>query len=99
MAARSAYGLPGRALAGAPSAPRSQARTVARGATPHPARLGKDDGVPPVRAVLYMGALIASRHNPVIRDFYQRLVSAGKPKKVALCKPASATACLARSII
>ena len=37
-----------------------------------------------VRAVLYMGALVASRHNPVIRDFYQRLLAAGKPKKVAL---------------
>lgn len=41
-------------------------------------------GRAPVRAALYMGALIASRHNPVIRDFYQRLVAAGKPKKVAL---------------
>ena len=37
-----------------------------------------------VRAVLYMGALVASRHNPAIRDFYQRLLAAGKPKKVAL---------------
>ena len=37
-----------------------------------------------VRAVLYMGALVASRYNPVIRDFYQRLLAAGKPKKVAL---------------
>ncbi len=37
-----------------------------------------------VRAALYMGALVASRHNPVIRDFYQRLVADGKPKKVAL---------------
>ena len=37
-----------------------------------------------VRAVLYMGALVASRHNPAIRDFYQRLPAAGKPKKVAL---------------
>ena len=34
-----------------------------------------------IRAVLYMGALVASRHNPVIRDFYQRLLAAGKPKK------------------
>ena len=31
-----------------------------------------------------MGALVASRYNPVIRALYQRLVSAGKPKKVAL---------------
>ena len=38
-----------------------------------------------VRAALYMGTLVASRHNPVIRDFYQRLLlSAGKPKKLAL---------------
>ena len=37
-----------------------------------------------VRAAVYMGAMVSSRHNPVIRDFYQRLLSAGKPKKVAL---------------
>ena len=37
-----------------------------------------------VRAVLYMGALVASRHHPVIRSFYQRLLAAGKPKKLAL---------------
>ncbi len=37
-----------------------------------------------VRRTLYMGALVASRYNPVIREFYDRLVAAGKPKKVAL---------------
>ena len=37
-----------------------------------------------IRSTLYMAALVASRHNPVIRDFYQRLCTAGKPKKVAL---------------
>ena len=37
-----------------------------------------------VRTVLYMAALVAARHNTVIRAFYQRLVAAGKPKKVAL---------------
>lgn len=37
-----------------------------------------------VRNVLYMGTLVATRHNPLIRDFYQRLISRGKPKKVAL---------------
>ena len=41
-----------------------------------------------VRAVLYMSALVASRFNPVIRTFYQRLLAAGKPKKLAL------TACM-----
>ncbi len=33
-----------------------------------------------LRAVLYMGALVASRCNPVLRAFYQRLLAAGKPK-------------------
>jgi transposase len=37
-----------------------------------------------LRAVLYMAALVASRRNPVIADFYQRLLDAGKAKKVAL---------------
>jgi transposase len=37
-----------------------------------------------VRAVLYMATLVASRHNGVIRAFYQRLRSAGKAPKVAL---------------
>jgi transposase len=37
-----------------------------------------------IRAVLYMAALVASRRNPVIKAFYERLVTAGKPKKVAL---------------
>ena len=46
-----------------------------------------------VRAVLYMGALVATRHNPVIRDFYRRLLAAGKPKKLAL------TACMRKLLI
>ena len=37
-----------------------------------------------VRGVLYMGPLTATRFNPVIRDFYQRLPAAGKTKKVSL---------------
>ena len=37
-----------------------------------------------VRHVLYMAALVASRYNPAIKVFYDRLVAAGKPKKVAL---------------
>lgn len=41
-------------------------------------------GRAPVRAALYMGALVATRHNPLLREFYERLLSAGKPKKVAL---------------
>ena len=41
-----------------------------------------------VRAALYMAALVATRRNPVIRTFYQRLCQAGKAKKLAL------TACM-----
>jgi transposase len=37
-----------------------------------------------VRAVVYMAALVAIRHNPVIAAFYKRLLLAGKPKKVAI---------------
>lgn len=37
-----------------------------------------------VRSALYMAALVAARFNPVIKAFYMRLVTAGKPKKVAL---------------
>jgi len=37
-----------------------------------------------VRHVLYMAAVAASTHNPVLRSFYSRLVAAGKPKPVAL---------------
>lgn len=37
-----------------------------------------------VRATLYMATLVATRHNDTIKSFYTRLVSAGKPKKVAL---------------
>lgn len=45
-------------------------------------------GRAPVRAALYMATLVATRYNPVIRDFYQRLCGTGKAKKVAL------TACM-----
>lgn len=41
-------------------------------------------GRPAVRTVLYMAALTAARWNPVLRAFYQRLRTAGKPAKVAL---------------
>ena len=37
-----------------------------------------------VRRVLYMGALVASRHSSKFKLFYNKLVEAGKPKKVAI---------------
>ena len=47
-------------------------------------RRGVWGGRAEVRAALYMGALVAARRNPVVREFYERLLAAGKPKKVAL---------------
>jgi transposase len=46
-----------------------------------------------VRSALYMAALSASQHNPVIRTFYRRLVAQGKPHKVAL------TACMRKLVV
>lgn len=37
-----------------------------------------------IRKALYMAALVGSRYNPVLKEFYQRLLSKGKPKKLAL---------------
>ena len=50
-------------------------------------------GRAPVRAALYMAALVATRHNAVIKAFYQRLIQAGKPPKVAL------TACMRKLLL
>ena len=41
-----------------------------------------------LRAALYMATLVATRHNPTLRACYERLLAAGKAKKVAL------TACM-----
>lgn len=49
-------------------------------------------GRAPLRAVLYMGTLAATRTNPVIQTFYQRLLAAGKCKKAAL------TACMRKML-
>jgi transposase len=37
-----------------------------------------------VRSMLYMAVLSATRHNPAIKEFYNRLIAAGKKPKVAL---------------
>ena len=41
-------------------------------------------GRAPVRAVLFMAALVGARFNPILKAFHQRLIAAGKPKMVAL---------------
>jgi transposase len=46
-----------------------------------------------LRSVLYMAVLSAKKHNPVIKAFYDRLITAGKAKKVAI------VACMRKLII
>ena len=46
-----------------------------------------------VRSVLYMAALSSVRHNPVIKKYYNRLIAAGKPFKVAI------TACMRKLLV
>lgn len=41
-----------------------------------------------LRTALYMASLAAVRHNPALREFYDRLRAAGKPSKVARCAAA-----------
>lgn len=50
-------------------------------------------GRAPIRAALYMGTLVATRYNPVIKAFYLHLLEVGKAKKVAL------TACMRKLLI
>jgi transposase len=50
-------------------------------------------GRAPVRSVLYMAALSASKHNPVIKRFYEHLLAQGKEKKLAL------TACMRKLLV
>ena len=49
-------------------------------------------GRAPIRTVLFMAMLSAIQHNPVMRDFYQKLVARGKNKKVAI------TACMRKMV-
>jgi transposase len=46
--------------------------------------LKDDGGRMPVRNVLYMAALSASRYNPALRAFSNRLAAAGKKSKVII---------------
>lgn len=50
-------------------------------------------GRAPIRTVLYMAMLSAIQHNPVMKDFYNKLVAQGKHKKVAL------TACMRKMMV
>lgn len=50
-------------------------------------------GRKPVRTALYMATLVATRHNPTIRNFYGRLRADGKAKKLAI------TACMRKLLV
>jgi transposase len=52
-----------------------------------------------VRAVLYMAALSAARHNPVLAAFRQRLRQAGKKAKVILTAVARKLVVLANAVL
>lgn len=52
-----------------------------------------------VRTALYMAALSAVRHNPALKAFYERLVAAGKSKKVALTAAARKLLTIADAIL
>jgi transposase len=52
-----------------------------------------------VRQALYMAALVAARHNPVIQAFYERLVASGKKKKVALVACMHKLLCILNAMI
>jgi transposase len=69
---------------------RRQAAALA-GLAPHPNQSGTKDGYrrtkggrPEIKRVLFMAALVAAKHNPTLKTFYQKLVSAGKKPIVAL---------------
>lgn len=69
---------------------RRQAAALA-GLAPHPKQSGTNDayrrtrgGRPEVKQALFMAALAATRHNPTLRNFYQRLKNNGKKPIVAL---------------
>lgn len=52
-----------------------------------------------VRSALYMAALVATRHNPPLKRFYEHLQAKGKPKKLALVAVMRKLLLIAHSII
>jgi transposase len=56
----------------------------ARDSSQHHGKRYIQQGRPQVRRVLYMAAITACHHNPVLKAFYQRLRARGKPAKVAI---------------
>lgn len=82
--------------------------TAFAGLAPHPRLSGSSvkgrasighSGHARLRTALYMAALSAAQHNPVIRPFYQRLRQQGKPVKVARCAAARKLLHLAWAVV
>ena len=52
-----------------------------------------------MRTALFMGALVASRYNAVLKDFRDKLIAAGKPKLVAIIAVARKLVTMLNAII
>ena len=52
-----------------------------------------------VRAALFMGAMVATRHNPTLKAFRDKLVAAGKPKLVAIIATARKLVTILNAVI
>lgn len=85
---------------------RKQVASLARLA-PHPNESGQMSGRrrtgrggrSGIKPALFMAALSAARHNPTLKAFYQRLITAGKPKKLAITAVARKLVVLANASI
>jgi transposase len=56
-------------------------------------------GRPQIRSPLFAACLSVIQHNPPLRSFYQRLVKAGKPKRLALVAVMRKLVCIANAIL
>lgn len=95
-------------IAGLPEIGRLDRREIASlaGLAPYTQQSGKwrgksfiGGGRSSVRACLFMAAMVACRHNPVLRLIYQRMTAEGKPKKVAIIAVARKLLVILNSII
>lgn len=95
-------------LAFLPELGRLSRREVASlaGLAPHPRDSGETrrrrvmtGGRAELRPVLFMAALSAARRHPQLKDFYDRLVAAGKPKRLALAAVARKLVVIANAVL
>jgi transposase len=95
-------------MSGLPELGRLDRRQIAAlvGLAPYTRQSGKwrgktfvSGGRATIRSALFMGALVAARHNPILKAFFQRLVAAGKPKMVAIIATARKLLTILNAII